>query len=95
MLTEMRESSSRSLAIMVLTLMPACAGSTVEYANGKCLIDGASATLTQVESRQAEMTQELNQKPCGIPAGARTLFERHVRFLNSRLHANEIANVLL
>lgn len=62
-LAGMRESSFRPLAAIV-GLLPACAVSSVEYAGGKCLIDGAPASLTQVESRQAEMTQHvLSRQP--------------------------------
>jgi len=58
----MRDSRFRLLA--TLAVLPACAGNTVEYVNGKCLIDGASASLTQVETRQAEMTQHvLSRQP--------------------------------
>lgn len=59
MLGWMRPSSSVRWLAATLALVPACAGSTVEYANGKCLIDGTSASLTQVEARQAEMTQHV------------------------------------
>jgi hypothetical protein len=63
MIAGMRESSFRSTAAM-LALLPACASSTVEYASGKCLIDGAPASLTQVEERQSEMTQHvLSRQP--------------------------------
>lgn len=62
MLGRMRESSFRSLAM--LALLPACTANTVEYAGGKCLIDGAPVSLAQVETRQAEMTQHvLSRQP--------------------------------
>ena len=58
MLAWMRQSSFRFVAT-ALAVLPACDSTTVEYASGKCLIDGAPATLTQVEDRQSEMTQHV------------------------------------
>lgn len=59
----MRRSSLRFLATAAVVL-PACAASSVEFVGGKCLIDGTPASLTQVEQRQAEMTQHvLSRQP--------------------------------
>lgn len=59
----MRRSSVLVLRTAVV-LLPACASSSVEFAGGKCLIDGTPASLAHVEERQAEMTQHvLSRQP--------------------------------
>nr|HEX4312383.1 hypothetical protein [Kofleriaceae bacterium] len=48
------------MTCLALFALGSCsAGSTVEYIDGQCVIDGSSVSLEQVEARQADVTQHI------------------------------------
>ena len=52
--------SKHRLDWLVLVLVGACtAGSKVRYVDGQCIVDGIPTSLSQVETRQADLTQHI------------------------------------
>lgn len=53
----------KSLALGLLALLTCCRGAgEVRFEDSQCFIDGAAATLAQVEKRQAEVAHHVSER---------------------------------